>query len=162
MTTRDETNGWRPSDTAGFIHRQFEQCARLRPDAVALAFHDERLTYAELSERSSALAARLIQMGVRPETIVAISTRRTPDLIVAILGVLKSGGAYLPVDIDTPQARFAAMLQDANVVAIVVDNDASVKVGQTSLPRVNLDRDWATIATAPPVATTRSSPTSRR
>ncbi|TDD29944.1 amino acid adenylation domain-containing protein [Actinomadura sp. KC06] len=103
----------------------FEEQAARTPGATAVEAGDQRLTYAELDERSAALAARLRARGAGPEAVVALALPRTPDLVVALLGVLKSGAAYLPLDLDHPADRLAYMLDDAGpLCAIVTDETA--------------------------------------
>ncbi|SAK44385.1 non-ribosomal peptide synthetase [Caballeronia pedi] len=91
----------------------FSAQAARTPDAIAVMQGGERLTYRELEARSNALAHLLVEHGIGPERVVALTMQRTPDMVVAMLGVLKSGGAYLPVDPHYPQARIDAMLADA-------------------------------------------------
>ncbi|MFC5288278.1 amino acid adenylation domain-containing protein [Actinokineospora guangxiensis] len=93
-----------------------------RPDAVALIAPDERLTYAELDTRATALAATLASRGAAPGTVVAISLPRGADLVVAVLAVLKSGAAYLPLDPGYPKPRLDFMLADATP-ALLITND---------------------------------------
>ncbi|WP_437089366.1 amino acid adenylation domain-containing protein [Streptomyces sp. enrichment culture] len=86
------------------------------PEATAVVFEDTRLTYAELDARAEALAARL---GARPGEFVAVAVPRSAELVVALLGVLKSGAAYLPVDLDYPPDRVAHMLRDSGAATVV-------------------------------------------
>jgi natural product biosynthesis luciferase-like monooxygenase protein/amino acid adenylation domain-containing protein len=95
------------------IHHLFEQQARLRPDAVALEFGDERLTYARLDARSNALAHLLRSRGVGPDALVAVCLERSVELIVSLLAILKAGGAYVPLDASYPAQRLGFMLEDA-------------------------------------------------
>ncbi|NKZ05444.1 non-ribosomal peptide synthetase [Actinomadura latina] len=96
-----------------------EQAART-PGATAVQAGAESLTYADLDERSSALAAGLRARGAAAESVVAIALPRTPDLAVALLGVLKAGAAYLPLDLDHPADRLAHMLDDARPLCAIV------------------------------------------
>ncbi|HVR97735.1 MAG TPA: amino acid adenylation domain-containing protein, partial [Thermoanaerobaculia bacterium] len=91
----------------------FAEHAAQRPDAIALVFGDERLTYGVLDRRSNALAHRLRRLGVGPEERVAVRLERSIDLIVGILGNLKAGGAYVPLDPEHPAERHAFVLEDA-------------------------------------------------
>ncbi|BCJ69193.1 non-ribosomal peptide synthetase [Polymorphospora rubra] len=93
--------------------------AAARPDACAVECGPDRLTYAELDDRAAALAARLRAAGTGPDDVVAIRTARGPELVVAILGVLKAGAAYLPLTADLPPARTAALIADAGVRVVV-------------------------------------------
>ncbi|WP_165975700.1 non-ribosomal peptide synthetase, partial [Actinomadura rubrisoli] len=95
-----------------------EQAART-PDATAVEAETGTLTYAELDRRSSALAAALRARGAAPDRVVALALPRTPDLVVALLGVLKSGAAYLPLDLEHPADRLAYMLDDARPLCTV-------------------------------------------
>ncbi|WAS89436.1 non-ribosomal peptide synthase/polyketide synthase [Corallococcus sp. NCRR] len=97
----------------------FARQAELRPDAVALEFGEERLTYAQLDARTNQWAHLLRQHGVGPDVLVAVSLDRSVELIVALLGILKAGGAYVPLDASYPAARLAAMLEDAPAKLLV-------------------------------------------
>ncbi|MFC4531111.1 amino acid adenylation domain-containing protein [Sphaerisporangium dianthi] len=105
-------DGGRWERTATFTEL-FEEQVRRTPDAPAVAFGADRLTYAELNARASRLAHLLIARGVGPERIVALKLHPSADLVVAVLAVLKAGAAYLPVDPDYPAERIAEMLDDA-------------------------------------------------
>ncbi|SFB60741.1 non-ribosomal peptide synthase domain TIGR01720/amino acid adenylation domain-containing protein [Amycolatopsis marina] len=89
------------------------------PDSVALEFENERMTYAELDAAANRLAHLLLSRGVRREDVVAVALPRTPDLVVALLAVLKTGAAYLPLDTDHPAERLEFMLTDASVRTVV-------------------------------------------
>ncbi|MFJ9351606.1 non-ribosomal peptide synthase/polyketide synthase [Streptomyces sp. NPDC101237] len=95
-----------------------EQTART-PDATAVVFADTTLTYAELDARAEALARRLRAAGAGPEQFVAVAVPRSAELMVALLGVLKSGAAYLPVDLDYPADRVAYVLADSGTRTVV-------------------------------------------
>ena len=100
---------------AGSIHAVFERQAARVPDAPAVAFEDRTLRYGELNARANAVAWRLLELGVEPEEPVGICLERSAEVIVALLGVLKSGGAYLPLDPALPRERIRQMLADAGV-----------------------------------------------
>ncbi len=101
------------------VHDLFEEQAARTPDAVAASFEERQLTYEELDRRANQLAHRLIGLGVGPETLVGVCLERSLDLIVALLGVLKAGGAYLPLDPSYPEARLAFMLSDARAPVLL-------------------------------------------
>ncbi|WP_433232155.1 amino acid adenylation domain-containing protein [Actinomadura formosensis] len=112
----------------------FEEQARRTPDATAIESGTGSLTYAELDERSSALAAELRARGAGAETVIALALPRTPDLVVALLGVLKAGAAYLPLDLDHPVGRIAYMLDDARpLCAIATPRTARLLPDGTSI-----------------------------
>jgi amino acid adenylation domain-containing protein len=97
------------------VHELFAAQATRTPDAPALVHRGEGLTYAELDTRANRLANLLRGLGVGPESRVGISLERTPELIVALLGVLKAGGAYVPLDPAYPRGRLGAMIADAGI-----------------------------------------------
>ncbi|MET8846269.1 amino acid adenylation domain-containing protein [Amycolatopsis sp. NPDC004625] len=101
----------------------FAARVRENPDAVALVFEDEELTYAELDARANRLAHVLIGRGAGPERVVALAVPRSIGMIVAELAVLKAGAAYLPLDPDYPAERIAFMLADARPVCVVTTGD---------------------------------------
>ena len=101
------------------IHELFEDQAALTPDAIALDFEAEQLTYRELSRRADALASRLLARGVGPGRLVAIFLDRSPDMVVGMLGVLKAGGAYVPLDPALPEKRLGYMLADAEPLIVL-------------------------------------------
>src|SRR3989339_331961 len=97
------------------IHQLFEEQVTKTPDNIALVFEDERLTYRELNNKANQLAKILRDKGVKPDTIVGIMVERSFEMIIGILGILKSGGAYLPIDPDYPENRIRFMIEDSNV-----------------------------------------------
>ena len=101
------------------VHELFEEQVERTPDAVAVIFEEQELTYRELNERANQLAHHLIALGVGPETLVGLCLERSPELVVGILGILKAGGAYVPLDADYPPQRLEFMLQDAAVKYLV-------------------------------------------
>ncbi|HEX8690813.1 MAG TPA: amino acid adenylation domain-containing protein, partial [Longimicrobium sp.] len=103
----------RPYPREACVHELFAEQAARAPDAVAVEFGDQRLSYAELSARAGRLARRLRGMGVGPETVVALCLDRSPALVVGALAVLEAGGAYLPLDPDAPAERLRYMLEDS-------------------------------------------------
>jgi amino acid adenylation domain-containing protein/non-ribosomal peptide synthase protein (TIGR01720 family) len=107
---------WNTTETAypraACIHQLFEAQALRTPDAVALVFENQTMTYAELNARANQLARHLRRLGVGPELLVGICLERSLELVVGILGVLKAGGAYVPLDPTYPRERLAFMLAD--------------------------------------------------
>jgi amino acid adenylation domain-containing protein/non-ribosomal peptide synthase protein (TIGR01720 family) len=95
------------------VHQLFEAQAERTPEALALVCGEERLTYAELNARANRLAHHLREKGVGAETTVGVLSERSPEMVVALLGVLKAGGAYLPLDPAHPQERLSYVLEDA-------------------------------------------------
>ncbi|MFF6783531.1 amino acid adenylation domain-containing protein [Streptomyces sp. NPDC012510] len=105
---------------------------RERPDAVALVFEEEELTYAELDERANRLAHALIARGAGPERIVALALPRSAELIVAEVAVMKAGAAYLPIDHDYPADRIAYMLGDARPVCMVTTGETARELPESA------------------------------
>uniref|UniRef100_UPI001141ED0F condensation domain-containing protein n=1 Tax=Lacrimispora amygdalina TaxID=253257 RepID=UPI001141ED0F len=95
------------------IHGLFEEQAEQRPDHTAIVFGDKKLTYRELNKRANRLAHALRRQGVKPDSIVAVMTERSLDMVTGIFGTLKAGGAYLPIDPGYPEDRIEYMLEDS-------------------------------------------------
>ncbi|MFC7396829.1 amino acid adenylation domain-containing protein [Chelatococcus sp. GCM10030263] len=105
------------------------------PEAVAVIARDERLSYQALDDRAEALAHRLIARGIGPEDIVAIALPRSAAMVAAVLGVMKAGAAYLPLDPDYPRERLAFMLRDAAPKALIASEATAAAIGAGSLLR---------------------------
>ncbi|MCG8922434.1 non-ribosomal peptide synthetase [Lentzea sp. CC55] len=103
------------------LPRLFAEQAARTPDAVAVTCEGEHLTYAELDARANRLAHLLLERGAGPEEYVALRLPRSTDLVVAVLGVLKSGAAYLPIDPSYPEDRVAGMVEDTRPVAVLTE-----------------------------------------
>ncbi|ARU60331.1 hypothetical protein CBW65_04080 [Tumebacillus avium] len=101
------------------IHQRFEQQAERTPDAVAVEYEGQTLTYRELNEQSNRLARLLLDKGVQQEDLVVLCLERSNEMITAILGVLKAGAAYVPVDPASPAERTRFILEDANASVLV-------------------------------------------
>ncbi|WGV32940.1 non-ribosomal peptide synthetase [Paenibacillus polymyxa] len=104
---------------AAAFHRLFEEQAERTPEAEAVVYENDRLTYAELNERANRLAATLRASGIGQETIVGILAERSVDLLVAVLAVWKAGGAYVPLDPDYPAERVRFMLEDSGAKVLL-------------------------------------------
>ncbi|MER6363211.1 amino acid adenylation domain-containing protein [Kitasatospora sp. NPDC001527] len=104
---------------AGWIHQAFEERARLTPRAPALRFEGRSVGYRELDRRANRLAHRLRGLGVGRDVVVGVGLERSPELVVALLAVLKAGGAYLPLDPELPPARLEHMVRDARVPVLL-------------------------------------------
>ncbi|MGW0238879.1 amino acid adenylation domain-containing protein, partial [Streptomyces sp. NPDC002996] len=120
------------------LHALVEEQARRTPDARALLFEGRGLTYRQLDEQADRLAHRLVQEGVGPERTVAVAVPRSVELVVALLAVLKAGGAYLPVDPDYPADRIGYILEHAAPALLLTTAGVDVP-GSKDLPRLVLD-----------------------
>ena len=128
------------------IHALFEAHARTAPEAVALTFEKQHLTYGELNAQANRLAHHLRSLGVGPETLVALCLERSPTLLVALLAVLKAGGAYVPLDPDSPGERLGLILADAQAPVVLTHSALLAKLGDTTATVVCCDRDLAALA----------------
>ncbi|MGA9767429.1 MAG: amino acid adenylation domain-containing protein, partial [Blastocatellia bacterium] len=102
-----------------FTHEMFQQQARQHPQAVALEFEDRQMSYAELNEKANQLAHYLQRQGVGPESVVGVYLERSMEMVIALLGVMKAGGAYLPIDVSYPAERVLYMLEDAGAKVVL-------------------------------------------
>jgi amino acid adenylation domain-containing protein len=123
--------------------------ARRTPDAVAVAGSGGRMSYRQLDERAGQLASFLRARGVGSGQLVGVCLQRTPSLVVALLGVLKSGAAYVPLDPAFPATRLAHMVGDSGLKVVLTDGDSESALPETDALVVRLDQDWASIAAQP-------------
>ncbi|KXU82829.1 hypothetical protein CR51_42505 [Caballeronia megalochromosomata] len=121
-----------PASQAQCIHQLFEQQAARTPDAIALVFESQSLTYAQLNARANRLAHRLIALGVGPEARVALCMERRLELVIALLAILKAGAAYVPLDPAYPGERLAYMLRDAGPALLIADATGRQALGDTA------------------------------
>src|SRR5512143_1050142 len=121
------------------LHELFEAQAAASPDRIAVVCGNDALTYQELDERATRLADRLVALGSGPDVLTAICLDRSVEMVVAVLGVLKSGGAYVPIDPAYPADRIAFMLEDAAVRAIVSRRSLAQTFSSPTTPMVWID-----------------------
>jgi amino acid adenylation domain-containing protein len=142
-----------PLPANGVLGRFAAQVART-PDAVAVTLHAASLSYRALDRRANQLAQHLRRMAVGPEVVVGVCLERTPEQVVAVLGVLKAGGAFLPLDPATPAERLAFMLEDSRAQVLITTNDErrttnDEGVYSSCVKIVDLDADGPLIARQP-------------
>ncbi|MFG6829452.1 amino acid adenylation domain-containing protein [Burkholderia pseudomallei] len=131
------------------IHQLFEAQVDRKPEAIALTFDGQRLSYAELNARANRLAHYLQARGVGPDRLVALCAERGIEMVVGLLAILKAGGAYVPLDPSHPPERLRRMLDDTNPVAVLVDDIGADALASfeshvaARSPRVHLSRDIA-------------------
>ncbi|HET7114021.1 MAG TPA: amino acid adenylation domain-containing protein, partial [Pyrinomonadaceae bacterium] len=129
------------------LHEFFESQVARTPDAVALVSGEERITYADLNRQANHLAHHLRRLGVRAESLVGVMLDRSSSLIVALLGVLKSGAAYVPLDPAYPSERVRFMLEDAGVTVLLTQQSLRNQLQAEAAHVVCLDTDAEAIAT---------------
>jgi amino acid adenylation domain-containing protein len=135
--------------SSGCIHEIFEAQADRTPDKLAVVLGSQRLTYRELDQRANQLAHFLRNEGVRPDVLVGICVDRSVELVVGLLGILKAGGTYVPIDPQYPRERRAFMLQDSNSPIILTEDALARDLVVPNTKMVLLDNDWPTISREP-------------
>nr|MDZ8289084.1 amino acid adenylation domain-containing protein [Nostoc sp. ChiSLP01] len=129
------------------IYELFEEQVQRTPDAVAVVFGNQQLTYHQLNSQANQLAHYLRSLGVKPDVLVGICVERSLEMIVGLLGILKAGGAYLPLDPDYPTDRLAYMLNDSQVRVLLTQEKLLTSLPEHTTRVVCLDRDWEDIST---------------
>ena len=134
------------------IHQLFEEQVERSPDAVAIVFEGEQLTYRELNARANQLAHYLQTLSVGAEVLVGICVERSIDMIVGLLGVLKAGGAYVPIDSAYPEERIAYMLDDSQLPVLLTQKKLVASLPKHQARVICLDADWEEISVMPELA----------
>jgi amino acid adenylation domain-containing protein len=149
---RQAVTGWNTTSASypqRCLHELFAEQAERTPQAVAVVFNNERLTYRDLDERANMLAWHLRSLGVGPDTIVGLCLNRSPALVIGLLGIVKAGGAYLPLDPNYPASRLGYICADAKPRLIVSEAALANGVVPQNVPVVRLDADWPRIRENP-------------
>ncbi|TAF06834.1 MAG: non-ribosomal peptide synthetase, partial [Nostocales cyanobacterium] len=117
------------------IHQLFEQQVEKTPDAIAVVYGNQQLTYSQLNTKANQLAHYLISLGVEADSLVGISVERSAEMVIGLLAILKAGGAYVPLDPDYPTERLTSILEDAQVRVLLTTDKlaATIPVGQTTV-----------------------------
>ena len=131
------------------LYQLFEEQAAKTPDALAVTFVTEHLTYRELNERANQLAYHLRTQGVAPDQLVGLFVERSLDMLVGVLGIMKSGAAYVPLDPSYPQDRLAFMLADSGADLLVTESALLERRPIVDITTICLDTDWAHIGALP-------------
>ena len=153
----NQTETQYPADQC--IHHLFQQQARAHPNSTALIYSDQTVSYHQLDVRTNQLAHYLLAQGVMPDTPVALYMKRSADMIVAILGILKAGGYYVPIDPSYPAQRINYQLNNSHIDLLLTDSGVdSDNIENPTIARLCLDTEWHKIehhlVTAPEVFTT--------
>ena len=124
------------------IHQLFEEQVEKTPNAIAVVFEEEELTYEQLNKRANQLAHYLLSLGVKPEVLVGICVERSVEMVVGLLGIFKAGGAYVPMDPNYPPERLSYMLTDSGIGVLVTQNSLLEFFPSHDARVVCLDSDW--------------------
>jgi amino acid adenylation domain-containing protein len=147
--------GWndtaRPTPPGAGVHETFEAQARLTPDAPAVVFEKEHLTYGELNARANRLAHHLGKLGAGVETPVGLLLERSPEMLVSLLAVLKAGAAYVPLDPGYPPQRLSFMLEDARVSLVLTQSHLAAGLSAPGVRVLSVDADETRFAAEPDV-----------
>lgn len=131
------------------IHQLFESQVERTPDAIAMVFEQRHLTYRELNDRANQVAHYLQTLGVGPEVIVGICLERSLDMVVGLLGILKAGGSYVPLDPAYPPDRLSYMIEDSQLPVLLTQHALRTQFSTQPVQVVCLDTDWSAIAQLP-------------
>jgi amino acid adenylation domain-containing protein len=129
------------------IHRLFEKQVEKTPDAIAIIYKNEQLTYQELNQRANQLAHYLQFLGIKLEDKIGVCIERSPLMVIAILGILKAGGAYVPLDVTYPVERLAFMLEDVKCPILLTQTHLSNQLPVEDIQQViNIESEWENIS----------------
>ncbi|MCP4996507.1 MAG: amino acid adenylation domain-containing protein, partial [Gammaproteobacteria bacterium] len=144
------------------LHHLFEAQVERTPEAIALVFEEEHLTYRQLNRRANQLAHHLQSLGVGPEVLVGVHMERSIEMVIALYGILKSGGAYVPLDPTYPQERLAFMFADAQTSIVLTQSHLAAQLPSQIDHIIALDEEWSAITSAnidnPPQSVTAHNP----
>lgn len=142
-----------PHDLSLCLHDLFERQVQLSPDAPAVTFEGQSLSYSELSEKSLLLAKYLQKQGVGPDYFVGVFATRSLEMVIALYGILRAGGAYVPLEPEYPEKRLSAVIEDAGL-SIVLTQEALLSravciesESTNTIQFIPLDRDWSIVET---------------
>ncbi len=128
------------------LHGLIEEQVERTPEAVAVVFEGQQLTYRELNARANQLARHLQKLGVGPDSLVGICVERSPEMVVGLLGILKAGGAYVPMDPEYPLERLAFMVADSGISLILTEGAIRPKLPPGNARSICLDAEWEEIS----------------
>ena len=122
------------------LYRLFEEQALHTPEAIALVYQESQLTYKELESRTARLASLLHERGIGPETLVALCLERSPELVIGMLGILKAGGCYMPLDPNQPAGRLDFLLRDSRASFLLTRQTLAKRVSVKSAQRLFIEK----------------------
>jgi amino acid adenylation domain-containing protein len=128
------------------LHQLIEAQVERTPDAVALTYEQDHLTYRELNRCSNQLANHLRKFGIGPDVRVGICLERSTQMMIGLLGILKAGGAYVPLDPEYPKERLAFMIQDSGLQCLITQGSVAQRLTGYAGKLIYIDRDWSVIA----------------
>ena len=132
------------------LSQLFEAQVKRKPDAIALAFEEHQLTYGELNRRSNQVANYLQSKKIKPEVKVGLCVDRSVEMVVVLLGIVKAGGVYVPLDPTYPLERLTYMMEDAQLSLLLQRSSPSVQLERHHGDVINLDREWSLISASSP------------
>ena len=141
-----EWNATRQDCPRNCVHELFQAQVAERPDSVALISGEQQISYGQLNRRANQLAHHLQAMGVGPNSAVGICVERSPELLVALLGVLKAGGAYVPLDPAFPRERLLFMLRDSGAKVLLTEEHLRGMLSESTARFICLDSDWTAVS----------------
>jgi amino acid adenylation domain-containing protein len=139
----------RDYDLSQPLHELFVAQVNRTPNAIAVIFEQQQLTYRELNTQANQLAHHLQTLGIKPETLMGVCVERSLEMVVCLLGVLKAGGAYVPIDPEYPQERIAYMLDDSQVKILLTQEKLLAQLPKHQGHTICIDADWQEISTQP-------------
>jgi len=131
------------------VHHWFEEQCATTPDRIAVIFGEQQLTYHQLNTCANQLAHHLHSLGIAPDTLIGLYVERSPLMLIGLLGILKAGAAYIPIDPSYPPERQAYILRDTQTSLVLTQQSLTANILADNLKVVCLDRDWDLIATQP-------------
>ncbi|MDI1475044.1 non-ribosomal peptide synthetase [Polyangium sp. y55x31] len=144
---------WAQFPSGRCVHEHFEEQARRAPDAIAVEYEGQRMSYGVLDAQANRLAHHLRSLGVGPEVLVGLCVDRSLDMMVGLLGILKAGGAYVPIDPSYPAGRMKFLLEDTRAPVLLTQTHLEARAPATGARVVCLDEapcPWSTLPHTPP------------
>ncbi|MFF5070222.1 non-ribosomal peptide synthetase [Micromonospora olivasterospora] len=143
-------NEWNTATTTTtdpeYLHELFEAQAKRTPDSIAVVYEEEQISYAELNGRANQLAHWLQGQDVGPDVLVGLCLERSIEVLVGLLGILKAGGGYVPLDPSYPTERLAFLVEDAGLKVILTQSHLEEGVPAEGVPTLCLDSGWSAVA----------------